>query len=357
MTTPDFQTQLRVQLRDAARREERRSPAARWARGLPRMTPAIALAAAALIALAIVLGLSLRGTAPDRTASPGKVEHFSVTPTLGAIFNAFGSVWVQDPNGHLLQVDPRTREVRGSIDIPTRAIAGAAAGSIWIGDQETGTAIRIDPKSGKVVARIPLRKPNGDDYTTGPAVFGDREAWASGADGLLGVDLERNVADRVVRLNTAGLNRGLFIDKRNLWVLARDNRLLRLDARTGARRGSIAVSWPDTAGLDSDKGVPIDFSPLTGHIARVDVATGKELWAQELHGNINYWTVAGPDLWVHVSDGKTKDHVVRLDLRTGKPLQTVQLPDLGVTTMTAVDGKLWVGTLNGQIDVVTPSSR
>jgi outer membrane protein assembly factor BamB len=140
-------------------------------------------------------------------------------------------------------------------------------------------------------------------------------------------------------------------------VLARDNRLLRLDARTGARRGSIAVSWPDTAGLDSDKGVPIDFSPLTGHIARVDVATGKELWAQELHGNINYWTVAGPDLWVHVSDGKTKDHVVRLDLRTGKPLQTVQLPDLGVTTMTAVDGKLWVGTLNGQIDVVTPSSR
>src|SRR5262249_9129013 len=85
MTTPDFQTQLKLQLRDAARRDERRSPAARWARGLPRLTPAVAVAAVVVIALAVLLGLSLRGTSPDRQAAPKKVESFSVTPTLGAV--------------------------------------------------------------------------------------------------------------------------------------------------------------------------------------------------------------------------------------------------------------------------------
>jgi outer membrane protein assembly factor BamB len=357
MTTPDFQTQLRVQLRDAARREERRSAPARWVGALPRVSPAMALAAVALIALAVVLGLSLRGTAPDREAAPSKVERFSVTPTLGPILNAFGSVWVEDPTGHLLRVNPRTREVLGSVDIPPRALLGAAAGSLWVGDPDDGTAIRLDPKTGDVVGRIPLRTPSGDEFVVGGIAFGDRLAWAAGTDGLLRLDLERNVSDRVVRLNTAGLVRGMVLDDGALWVLARNNRLLRLDPRTGARRGSVALSWQDSVALGAEHGVPIEWSPLTGHIARVDLSTGKELWATELHGHINYWTVVGPDIWVHVSDGSPKDHVVRLDARTGKALQKVQLPDLGVTTMAAVDGRLWVATLNGQIDVVKPAAR
>ena len=271
--------------------------------------------------------------------------------------NAFGSVWLVDPNGRLLQLDPRTHQVLGALDVPPRTSLGVGAGTLWVGDQVKEIAIRIDPKSGDVVARIPLRTPAGDQFVAGGVTFGDRYAWVAGVEGLLRIDLQRNVADRLVTPDTGGLARSALLHDGSLWVLARDDRLLRLDPRTGARRGSLAVSWAPTAQVDAEQGVPIEWSQLTGHIARVDLATGKELWAAELGGNINWWTVAGPDIWVHVSTGSTHDHVARLDAKTGKLLGTVQLPDLGATSMTAVNGQLWVATPGGQIDVVKIAPR
>jgi hypothetical protein len=353
MTTPDFQTQLRLQLRDAARREERRGGLSRTASRLPRLSPALALAAVALVALAVALGgLSLRGTGPaTREPAKGDVTRFSVSPTLGPIVNAFGAVWAVDPNGRLLRIDPVSHDVLGALDVAPRTNLGAAAGTLWVNDPVTQTAIRIDPRTGEVVARIPMRLPNGDQFVAGDVEFGDRLAWAAGVEGLLKLDLQRNVVDGLVPINTAGLVRGMVLDDRALWVLARNDRLLRLDPRTGARRGSIAVSWQPTAGLDSEQGVPIEWSPLTGHFARVDLASGKELWHQEL-GHVNWWTVAGPDIWVHVSDGSPHDRLVRLDARTGRKLGTVQLLDLGVTGLTVVKRQVWVATPGGQIDVV-----
>jgi len=359
MTPVDFQTQLRLQLRQAALREERRSGVARQVARLPRVSPLVAVAAVALVALAVALGgLSLRGSGPDvREPAKSGVSRFTVSPTLGQIASGFGSVWAVNPNGRLLQLDPKTHEVLGALDVPPSTPIGIGAGSVWVGDQANAILFRIDPKRGDVVARIPLRTPAGDQFVAGGLTYGDRYAWAAGVDGLLRIDLRRNVADRLVAPETGGLIRSAVVHDGSLWVLARDDRLLRLDPRTGARRGSIRVSWQPTAQVDVDHGVPIEWSQLTGHIARVDLATGREQWTQELRGHINWWTVVGSDVWVHVSDGSTHDHVVRLDANTGRQLAKVQLPDLGTTAMAAVNGQLWVATPGGQIDVVKIAPR
>jgi hypothetical protein len=357
MTTPDFQTQLRVQLRDAARREERRSrmaPAPGW---LPRLSPALAAAALALIVLAVLLvGLALRGPNPNREAAPKAVDSFRVSAGLGGVMTAFGSVWAVDPVGRLLRVDPRSHDVLGSYDVPPKSPVVAGDGSVWVGDEQT--MMRIDPKTGAVVARIPLLTPGGDLFTGYELHFAGRYAWLVGDQGALRIDLERNAADRVIPIEGAGLVRGAALQGDDLWVIARNDRLLQLDARTGARRGVTRVGWSPNARLGSEHGVALTWNPLTNRLARVDLPTGRETWVRDAGGRVGWWTVAGKDLWVHVSSGHGPDHVLRLDAGTGRVLGKTPLPDLGVTTMAVVSPReIWVGTPGGQIDVVRVASR
>jgi outer membrane protein assembly factor BamB len=356
MTTPDFQTQLRLQLRDAARREERRSRLALptgWWRG---HSPVLAAAAITLLVVAIVLaGLALRGPNPDNTAKPKAVERLRVAGSLGPIAGAFGSVWAIDPTGRLIRIDPVSRDVLGSLDVPARTWLAAGAGSMWVADADAMQ--RIDARTGHVVARVPLRTPRGDTFSPGALEFVDGYVWGIGDGGLLRIDPRRNRADRFVPVEGAGLLRGGALVDGQLWAIARNDKLLRFDARTGERLGSVRVSWPPTVGLAAEQGVALTSSMLNGRIARVDLPTGRELWVRDVGGRPGWWTVAGRDVWVQVSTGHGRDHLARLDVRTGRVLSRTQLPDLGVTSMTAINGQVWVGTPNGAIDVVKVAPR
>jgi hypothetical protein len=356
MTTPDFQTQLRLQLREAARREERRSPLALptgWWRGF---SPVLAAAAVTLLVIAIVLaGLALRGPNPDNTAKPRAVERLPLSGSLSDIMSAYGSVWAVDPTGRLLQVDPVSRDVLGSLIVPARTHLGAAGGSLWVGGEST--LIRIDPKTHRELARIPWRTPSGDTFDASYLEDAGAYAWLIGIEGLLRIDLKRNVPDRFVPLEAGGLIRGSAVQDGSLFVIGRNDRLLRLDARTGARLSETRVRWPAQAGLGADHGVALTWSMLDGRVARVDLATGRELWTRNVGGRPGWWTVSGQDVWVHVSTGHGRDHLLRLDARTGRAVGKVELPDLGVTTMAAINGQIWVGTPNGKIDVVRIDAR
>jgi outer membrane protein assembly factor BamB len=356
MTTPDFQTQLRLQLREAARREERRSRLALptgWWRGF---SPVLAAAAITLLVVALVLaGLALRGPNPDRTATPRAVERLPLSGSLSDVVSAFGSVWAVDPTGRLLQVDPVSRDVLSSHLVPSRTRVAAAGGSLWVGGEST--LIRIDPKSGREVARIPWRTPRGDTFDASYLEDAGAYVWLIGIEGLLRIDLKRNVPDRFVPVEAGGLIRGSVVQNGSLFVIGRDGRLLRFDARTGARLGATRVNWPAQAGLAADHGVALTWTLLDGRVARVDLATGRELWVRNVGGRPGWWTVSGQDVWVHVSTGHGRDHLLRLDARTGRVVGKVQLPDLGVTTMAAINGQIWVGTPNGTIDIVRVAPR
>src|SRR6201999_3251997 len=123
----------------------------------------------------------------------------------------------------LIQLDPSSRDVLSSLDVPVRTDLAVGAGSLWVGDQETMQ--RIDARRRRGVARIPLRTPDGDTVVLQQLVFAGRYAWGVGDEGLLRIDLLRNRADRFVPVEAPGLVRGAALEGGVLSVIARSDKL------------------------------------------------------------------------------------------------------------------------------------
>src|SRR5215212_1940813 len=133
----DFVTRLQLQLREAALREERRSPVARQVArartGLPGPTPLVAALAVAVLALAIVLGtLALRDE--PQPSRPRVVADVRLATGLSSLAAGPGAVWTVDQDGGaVLKVDPSTRRVVARIPTGGReARVTAGAGAVWV---------------------------------------------------------------------------------------------------------------------------------------------------------------------------------------------------------------------------------
>jgi hypothetical protein len=133
-------------------------------------------------------------------------------------------IWVAG-HGRVWRVDPRTGRVVATIPVADGLAAGGRVvvgrEAVWIGDWAGQQVLRIDPDSGRVVARIR------GVYALGVAVLGPA-TWAMTAGGLvaLGRDAGRRVlVDGLVPSEAADLAAG----RDALWIAARTG-LFRIDA-------------------------------------------------------------------------------------------------------------------------------
>ena len=359
--TEDFVTRLRLQLREAALREERRRPVAR--RLAHTHQPAVAAPVAAALAVAVVaavvaLGaLALRGEPAPTT--PRLLGSYPVASGLSSLAPAFGAVWTADPiRGAVVRVDPATRRVRARIPVPGEARVAAGAGAVWAlagdllyaGDKGPVRLLRIDPATNRVVARIPMRGPGGKRF--GPLdlqVEGDA-VWVVGVAGALRVDPRRNLPDRFVPI--ARPARGTVTDGDSVWVLTAGGRLRRLDSRTGRVTSDIRTAAPAGSRLFWGRDGTLALVGAS-QIALLERANGRLLWRTTLPGDIRYAFADGDVLWAQLSrDSAGPDQLVRLDAGSGRRLGHIDLPEPGVAGIAKVGREIWVATPGGRIVVV-----
>jgi sugar lactone lactonase YvrE len=360
--TEDFVTQLRLQLRDAALREERRTPVAlrvvRARRGLPGPAPMAAALAVVLLALVVALGtLALRGE--PEPAVPKVIGIYPVAATLSPLAPGYGAVWTADPiREQILRIDPSTRRVVKRIPVHAEAVVATGAGAVWAlagdllysGDKGPVRLLRIDPATNRIVARIPLRAPAGGGFAPRELQVDQGAVWVVGATGALRIDPRRNVADRFVPLGES--TRGAVAEGGGLWVLAFDGRLRRLDALSGRAVGGARVR---TTGKSHLFGGPAGTLTVVGDdtIALLDRPSGRTLWRKTLDGEIRYSMADDDVLWTVVSRAPIEpDRLVRLDADSGRRRGQVALPEPGVSGMATVGRDVWVATPGGRIVVV-----
>lgn len=357
----DFVTRLQLQLREAAEREARRgrfasaAAAARWRLFSPPVL--VGGAVACVLALAIVLVTTRpfgqdvpRPAEQDAPAGEGirLVARAALVSQGGAIVPAFGAVWASDAGtGEVLRIEPRTRRVLARVPVGGESFVNAGAGAVWA--TAADRLLRIDPATNRVSARIPLRL--GARWFA--AVFPGRGVmWVPTSLELLRVDPDRNAIDRRIELERESFQvRGFVSDGKLLYVLRGDDVLLVLDAATGGRVSTMRLESGGFPIGAADGAVLLDTAD---GVVAADVPSGRTLWRQEIGAEqVNDALVAGGHLWVHVTDSAThRDRVLRLDLRDGSVTGSLTLPEFGVADIAAVGGDVWIVAPSGRLLVV-----
>jgi PQQ-like domain len=385
----DFEHRLWQQLEAAAERQARgaalvRAPVLRRPRGRRALVWLLAVPAALLVLALLALAGTLRHPPPPAEPAPAPIR-LHVATGLGAAAAGDGAVWLHSPqDGVLLRMDPAQRRVTGRIAAggpqPDVAIA-TGPGAVWaVSVRAAGhssqpapqarTLLRIDPRSTRVVARIPLRVAGAPPIEpAGVTLVGDA-VWVWGPDGAVRVDPQSDRA--VLGIPVANVShfcvgdicgpkaakgdvRGFAVHGGSVWMATESGQLERFDARTGARTGRLAI--PPVSGqrpvIALDDVVVLDRRD--GTMMGLDPGTGRQRWRTRVGVGVSAAHLAGDVLWITASDpGGGGDRLLGLDPHSGRIATRIALPS-GRTQAIAVVGRdVWVTTAAGDVLVVRP---
>jgi len=361
----DYISGLRADLVEAADRERRRGAVARTARPLhpQAWNPGIATGAAAIAAAAAAFVLAVLALAPhrvDRAASPEVVATIRVAGTPTAAAYGDGYLWITDFTGSLVRVDPVTGRVVGRYALGAQPTAVAvAADGIWVRTAAegpnggTGSVLRVDPASGHVVGR---------------AKIGDGEGIAVAGDSVW-VPRRFNNDERIDRIDRARTAVTGRVDVRNvagiaaaggaLWAAVQEGTIVQIDPRDGR----VLERWPALA-------------PSAGDLTRTLAPDAAGLWvlstARNLilrieNGRVVRRIAVGPrvrpilartrgGLWAATGGESTAspvpDGVERIDPATGRVIGRFDLHGRPALALVPAGRDLAVVTEDGHVIVV-----
>jgi outer membrane protein assembly factor BamB len=359
----DFTTRLRLQLREAALREERRGTLRRAvAVGRPTRPAAAASsawAAAAAACLVIAVGLWMVGSLRREPAAPSRpriVADVQLANALGSSgAAAFGAVWLSDTaRGDVLRVDPRTRRVVARIHVGAEVQLAAGGGSVWaVVDATTGIGplLRIDPRTNRIAARIGVRL---TAYPGGSGVLVGRQVWVIGQTEAIRVDPARGRIAGTVRARRAFQFTNAALLGGQVWLGTGDGRLIRYDDRTGRRLGG--APWRVRGALFPSLGRFVVLGDRT--VTLVEPVTGRALWRSALARaplrDLQVAALAGGRAYLVGRDGPApRDRLLAVDARDGRVAPPLSVPEFGTIGMVGDGGRrVWLLTSGGRVVVV-----
>jgi hypothetical protein len=367
----DFENRLWQQLEAAADRQVRSHPARKWTgRGraiLPRNVLRSALGVAAAGAIAAVM-VSLVSRPEPPAVGHRQTQEFRLAGTQfspGAITTA-GSLWGYDIRARaILRIDPDSKRVLARIPAQGRwaglALA-AAPGVVWaVSAQFTGhdappanpspvALLRIDPQDNRIVARVTLRAPDHSTIVPVGVVALPDAVWVWGSAGAQRIDPATNRVSSSIRVEGDSI-RGFAADDAHVWVATELGRLVRFDARSGARLNSVPV----TAGLRElvPVGDTLVVDRQDGVLVGLDATTGRTRWTTHLGSGVRDATVTGGRLWILTADSAgPNDRLVALDPDTGRIHDQVALPTNQGEALASLGPTLLATTSTGQVIVI-----
>ena len=276
----------------------------------------LAVAAVLAVTIAVLVGVTTRGSAP-LTAGPD---------TVGVIDGG----------------QARLTAVVTGVGRPNGVAYGA--GAVWVTDSADNVLFRVN-LAGQVIDRIPVR------FGASGVVVADGEVWV--ANELDGTVSEVNPGSGTqVALIPVGIGPGpIAAGYGSVWVAnVTSDTLSRIDAVSGDVSSTISLgSAPDAIAV-GDGGVWVT-SRETGELLRVDPADNRISQAISVGQSPDGLAVGAGSVWVADGGGT----LTRVNARTGK-VQTTRVGGAPARVVYA-DGAVWVAdSVGGTVSRIDPSS-
>ena len=256
------------------------------------------------------------------------------SPTYG-LATGGGSVWVGGlGSGDVIRVDPASGKVVARITVGARVFNLAAApGAIWAVDNALSTAVRVDTKSGKVTTRVPV------GFQPYDIEWGYGSAWVANAgDGTVWRLTNGKVAKKI---KVGAEPNGLTAYRGALWVSDHTlGKVVRIDPTTNKITGTVKLPGADwITGL----GDSIYVSQETNVVSRVSVKTLKVTGVVKVARNPLGTAIVGKQLWVPCIDA---NQVVVVDPATMKVVARRPAAGGPIVVLSAF-GNEWVSQSTG----------
>jgi hypothetical protein len=287
---------------------------------------------------------------------------------LSGGLTGFGSLWTYDiDSGRVLRVDPATHRVLARV--PVRAAwsdVGLAigAGAVWaVSTHNTGhtaselnpppvALVRIDPQGNRIMASLTLRAPDHSTLVPLGVITSPGAIWVWGAAGAQKIDPRFNRVTDAVTVRGDSV-RGFAATGTTAWAVTETGRLVRFDARTGAR-----LSTTSTTAFDRPKKLVLLPQALVvdredGSIAKLDATTGRTRWTAHPGSALRDATMADGRLWILTADPtQPHDELQALDPNTGRTTARIALPTADSQAIASAGSKLLITTQSGKVLVL-----
>ena len=295
----------------------------------PVLVAAVLAAAAATAAGALVAARAEEETvpvAPDSVAIVDPEEDRVVaTVPVGVgptdVVAGGGSVWVANSSDDsLTQIGARSRRVTGSVS-PGVAFAGLGVGAsgVWVADTQDPSARVIDPTNRSVARTVPIEGDPRPGPTRAIAVT-DEAVWIANSEGVQRVD--PRTGRTVARVPIGNGPTGIAVGAGAVWITdGDDGTLLRIDPATNDVVATIAVGQSASGAAVDGGGVWVTV-PLEDRVKRIDPATNAVADTVRVGGGPANVAAGAGAVWV---TSRRSGTLTRIDPRTASVMRTTQV--------------------------------
>ena len=318
----------------------------------------LALAVVAALAAAVAEAEPKRGGGGDRPAR-SLLKRLDLGSGLVNLTPGWGDVWANDyGRERLVRIDGRSGRVEARLALGRRLVLAADGESLWalrwggrFWRQPNGPLYRIDPRTNRVAARIPLRPPSGEPMAAFGVLAGGGDVWVWGAEGVLRLDADTRTVREELRVDRRdGELSGAILDGDGLLAVTSGGRLVRFcdrGRRPGPRLPELAAA--DLLATDGER----VYAAAAGALTAVDAREGTLAWRRPLGFRVStLLRTRGVLLAQGAAFGDPGDRLWALDPRTGELLASTTLPSFGTTSAALSGGSLWIATGAGEVIVV-----
>jgi PQQ-like domain len=300
-------------------------------------------------------------SATERRLADALLVRLDAGGGLADLTPGFGDVWASDyGREELLRLDGRSGRVLARIPLGRRLALAIGDDSVWalrwggrFYRRPDGPLYRIDPRTNRIADRIPLRSPSGRPVFGFGVLHDPTALWVWGPDRVLRLDTSTGRLTQELEVDRRhGELTSAVVDRDGLLALHADGRLVRLDDRGMHARAQA----PGLRGAEllATSG-PRALAATAGTLLAADAETGRLDWRRSLGFRVSTVLESGGALLVHGARFHDPgDRIWALEPTTGRTLATTTVPSFGTTSMTTSGGALWLATGAGDLIVVPP---